>query len=88
MDVEGGGVRDVENLTSDLEGSTDVEKPTDTTDTTNTTDGSHTVFWEEPIDQDPDNPQNWPSSRKWGIIGLLSFLTFLTYGLCYTSCTQ
>jgi hypothetical protein len=36
------------------------------------------VYWEEPIDQDPANPMNWPSSRKWMNIGVLSSITFLT----------
>lgn len=38
-----------------------------------------TVGWEEPSDQDPENPLNWPTRRKWSIIGVLSFITFLTY---------
>ncbi|RSL49539.1 hypothetical protein CEP54_012399 [Fusarium duplospermum] len=37
-----------------------------------------TVGWEEPPDQDPDNPLNWSTGRKWSIIGILSFITFLT----------
>ncbi|KAI8711261.1 MFS domain-containing protein [Fusarium sp. LHS14.1] len=37
-----------------------------------------TVGWEEPPDQDPENPLNWSASRKWSIIGILSFITFLT----------
>lgn len=36
------------------------------------------VSWEEPEDQDKANPMNWPSSKKWRIIALLSFTTFLT----------
>jgi hypothetical protein len=36
------------------------------------------VYWEEPIDQDPANPMNWPSARKWMNIGVLSSITFLT----------
>ncbi|KAF4120758.1 Sugar (and other) transporter [Geosmithia morbida] len=35
------------------------------------------VWWNEPEDKDPENPMNWPESRKWAIIGNLSFLTFL-----------
>jgi hypothetical protein len=38
-----------------------------------------TVGWEEPSDQDPANPLNWSTRRKWSIIGILSFITFLTY---------
>jgi hypothetical protein len=36
------------------------------------------VWWEEPEDQDPSNPMNWPDSKKWSIIGTLSLMTFLT----------
>jgi hypothetical protein len=36
------------------------------------------VYWEEPVDQDPANPMNWPSARKWMNIGVLSSITFLT----------
>lgn len=37
-----------------------------------------TVFWEEPTDQDPENPKSWSTTRKASIIGTISFLTFLT----------
>lgn len=46
-----------------------------THDATNETDLTYSVWWDE---QDPENPQNWPDSRKWGIIGVLSMMTFLT----------
>ncbi|KAK7408446.1 hypothetical protein QQX98_009373 [Neonectria punicea] len=36
------------------------------------------VGWKEPSDQDPENPMNWSTGRKWSIIGILSFITFLT----------
>ena len=36
------------------------------------------VFWEEPASEDPANPMNWSSGRKWTIIGMVSFITFLT----------
>lgn len=36
------------------------------------------VFWEEPASEDPENPMNWSSGRKWTIIGMVSFITFLT----------
>ncbi|CAK7217015.1 hypothetical protein SCUCBS95973_003008 [Sporothrix curviconia] len=36
------------------------------------------VWWQQPADQDRENPQNWTSRRKWSIIAMLSFLTFLT----------
>ena len=36
------------------------------------------VDWDGP--DDPNNPMNWPSSRKWITIGLISFNTFNAYG--------
>ena len=36
------------------------------------------VWWDEPADQDPTNPMNWPDSRKWVTIAVLSSITFLT----------
>ncbi|KAJ5679820.1 hypothetical protein N7462_008064 [Penicillium macrosclerotiorum] len=36
------------------------------------------VFWNEPVDQDPANPMNWSSARKWTIVATVSFITFLT----------
>ncbi len=44
------------------------------------------VDWDGP--DDPEKPTNWPSSRKYGIIAIISSITFLTYvhvttpGLC------
>ncbi|KAF2797061.1 MFS general substrate transporter [Melanomma pulvis-pyrius CBS 109.77] len=38
----------------------------------------YSVWWDEPADQDPENPQNWSNGRKWGIITTLSVITFLT----------
>ena len=37
------------------------------------------VWWDEPADQDPANPMNWPMSRKWASIAVLSAITFLTF---------
>jgi hypothetical protein len=37
------------------------------------------VYWDEPVDQDPSNPMNWPSLQKWANIAVLSSITFLTY---------
>ncbi|KAK5633981.1 hypothetical protein RRF57_009695 [Xylaria bambusicola] len=34
------------------------------------------VWWDS--DDDPANPMNWPATRKWGNVALLSFLSFLT----------
>ncbi|KAH8885000.1 MFS general substrate transporter [Thozetella sp. PMI_491] len=35
------------------------------------------VSWEEPAENDPENPMAWSTGRKWGIIGTLGFLSFL-----------
>ena len=56
------------------ESSTDME-------TLNNTEPDFSVWWNEPADQDPENPMNWPSRRKWTTIGVLSGITFLTYVL-------
>jgi hypothetical protein len=29
-------------------------------------------------DDDPENPMNWPESKKWGMVVVLSVITFLT----------
>jgi hypothetical protein len=39
---------------------------------------AYSVGWNEPADQDPENPMAWPEGRKWGIITTISFLSFLT----------
>jgi hypothetical protein len=31
-------------------------------------------------DKDPENPLNWPASRKWVTISILSFITLITSG--------
>lgn len=36
------------------------------------------VFWDDPADQDPANPMNWSARRKWSIVAMVSFITFLT----------
>ncbi|KAF1982316.1 membrane transporter [Aulographum hederae CBS 113979] len=36
------------------------------------------VFWDEPADQDPQNPMNWSAKMKWGNIALLSTLSLIT----------
>ncbi|KAJ5818723.1 hypothetical protein N7474_004314 [Penicillium riverlandense] len=36
------------------------------------------VFWDDPPDQDPANPMNWSNARKWTIVAIVSFITFLT----------
>lgn len=34
------------------------------------------VFWES--DQDPENPMCWSAGRRWMIVAMVSFITFLT----------
>jgi hypothetical protein len=29
-------------------------------------------------DNDPENPKNWPEAKKWGMVVVLFFITFLT----------
>lgn len=36
------------------------------------------VFWDEPADQDPANPLNWSARRRWSVVAMVSFITFLT----------
>ena len=35
------------------------------------------VWWDEPIDQDPENPMNWSLSKKWVNILTISTISFL-----------
>ena len=37
---------------------------------------SDIVDWDGP--DDPENPMNWPSARRWGMIAVVSGITFLT----------
>lgn len=39
-------------------------------------DGPNIVWWNGP--DDPENPMNWPASKKYGILAILSFLTLIT----------
>jgi hypothetical protein len=36
------------------------------------------VWWDEPVDQDPENPKNWSERKKWGTIAIVSSITFIT----------
>jgi hypothetical protein len=36
------------------------------------------VDWEQPANEDPANPQNWSSFRKWLNIGVVSYICFIT----------
>ncbi|KAI5927664.1 major facilitator superfamily domain-containing protein [Camillea tinctor] len=49
-----------------------------TADVSDSNPSKFVVDWEEPADRDPENPMNWSSQRKWTIIGVLSFISFLT----------
>lgn len=51
----------------------DVESPVPSLET-----DKYAVTWDEPAGQDPENPMSWSVARKWSIISLLSFLSFLT----------
>lgn len=55
----------------------EVTNPSEVTTSSDET-NNFKVGWNEPADQDPENPMNWSTRRKWSIIGLLSFITFLT----------
>lgn len=57
---------------SDLEGATAASSPEQDPDQ------SLSVWWDEPAEQDPENPLNWSTGRKWGIIATLSVFAFLT----------
>ncbi|KAH8595870.1 major facilitator superfamily domain-containing protein [Bisporella sp. PMI_857] len=35
------------------------------------------VWWDEPEDQDPANPMNWTSTKKWTNISVISVISFL-----------
>ncbi|KAL3425074.1 major facilitator superfamily transporter [Phlyctema vagabunda] len=41
------------------------------------TDSEFVVWWEEPADQDPANPMNWPMSKKWLNVLSMSGISFL-----------
>lgn len=57
----------------------DVEKAAiDIEERSDTRDQEFEVYWEEPADQDPENPMNWSFARKTTIIALVSFVSFLT----------
>ncbi|KAJ5278651.1 hypothetical protein N7478_004023 [Penicillium angulare] len=52
--------------------------PGPTSDKNEESSESFEVFWDEPIDQDSENPMNWSLARKWTIVAAVSFITFLT----------
>ncbi len=78
-DPEKGGKHDVSSDTSE-HGERDIEKagPTETTaeDPKDEPVDPNVVDWEGP--NDPANPLNWTTNKKWSNIGILSFLTLLT----------
>lgn len=74
--------KDTENNSSIQKTAPETDIATDRTTTTviesTSTDSKYIVDWERPIEKDAENPLNWSDRRKWSIIGLLSFLSFLT----------
>ncbi|KAL6825362.1 cycloheximide resistance protein [Trichoderma camerunense] len=38
---------------------------------------SLSVWWDEPEEQDPENPVNWPATKKWANILTISIMSFL-----------
>lgn len=34
------------------------------------------VWWDEPEDQDPEKPTNWPPAKKWANIITISVISF------------
>ena len=44
------------------------------------------VDWEGP--DDPENPMNWKSGLKWGIVATISSITFITYGFSLSAATN
>lgn len=64
-----GNLTDIENQP---EGSDEPESPD-----ANEGEDPNMVFWDEPTDQDPSNPRNWPAMKKWGIIAVLSAISFV-----------
>lgn len=74
--------KDRENNDSIQKTALETDIPADRTTTTviesTSADSKYIVNWERPIEKDAENPLNWSDRRKWSIIGLLSFLSFLT----------
>jgi hypothetical protein len=62
----------------DLEAQSDHRSDEKINEQKTTHESQYDVFWEEPASEDPANPMNWSSGRKWTIIGMVSFITFLT----------
>lgn len=48
------------------------------TETADVKDDPFSVWWNEPENEDPENPMTWSSGRKWSTIGVVSLLTFVT----------
>lgn len=44
------------------------------------------VGWED--ENDKENPMNWPEPKKWGMIVLLAFITFLTLAILFSKETD
>ncbi|KAI1864240.1 hypothetical protein JX265_008611 [Neoarthrinium moseri] len=67
--------QDLDTVTLGPGGETDIEAGGEKPQSTNETD-PNVVGWDGPLD--PQNPMNWPDSKKWLNISLLSLLTIVT----------
>lgn len=38
------------------------------------------------VDGDPENPEDWPNTYKWGIVALLAFMAFTVFVLTTLPC--
>jgi hypothetical protein len=67
-----------EKVDPDISSASPNSTPSDTVIPKQCESGSEfSVWWEEPVDQDPENPMNWSSTRKWVNILTISFISFL-----------
>ena len=57
-------------------------KPT-TDDTSSGGHNGNIVDWDSP--NDPDDPMNWPGTRKWTMIGILSAIAFNQWVLIWAT---
>lgn len=61
---------------SDIEKQEDEKEPSDTIAEKEAERDPNIVTWDG--DNDPENPMNWPTSRKIAAIGIVSFITLLS----------
>lgn len=73
-------------------GFVDVEKKAGTASSTSNSDfgkaehDPNVVDWEQPENEDPNNPQNWSSAKKWLNVAIVSYICFITYVLRCEMC--